>query len=136
MAGELEKHYKNLADSYALYFQSFNKTSIALTLIKGIALDFEFDVMSFIDSQMKKGKTEEEKEQLRKKANEKVADKIERINILRSCILTFEGVIGREQQLNSIIGAKNMEITEIKLKLKELEEKYFNAEQYIAMLNE
>lgn len=136
MAGELEKYYKNLSDSYAMYFEQFNKSSIALTLIKGIALDFEFDVYNFIDAQMKKGKNEEEKEQLRKKANEKVSDKLERVNILRNCILTFESVIGREQQLKSIVGAKNIEITEHRLRIKELEEKIFNMEQYLETINE
>lgn len=136
MAGELEKHYKSLADSYALYFQDFNRSGIALDLIKGIARDFEFDVYKFIHDQMGKGKNEEERELFRVKANEKVADKIERINILRSCILTFESVIGREQNIKSIVGAKNMEITQVRLELKQAEEKLFNAEQYIGMLNE
>lgn len=136
MATEQEKYYKQLSDSYALYFEQFNKSSIALTLIKGIALDFEFDVFNFIDAQVKKGKTEEEQEQLRKKANDKVADKLERVNILRNCILTFESVIGREQQLKSIVGAKNREISEYMLRVKELEEKLENAEQYISTITE
>lgn len=131
MRQDLELYYKNLSDSYSMAFDDLNQSSIALSLIKGIAMDFEFDVLKYITEQISKGKTEEEKEKIKAKCNAKVEDKLERIEIMRNAIKVFERVVGRERVIKSLISTKNRQNGMLLDRIKELEQKIENMEIYI-----
>lgn len=136
MREDLELYFKNLADYYSIAFDDIQASSIALSLIKGIAVDFEFDVLKYITEQVKKGKTEEEKEKLKAKANEKVEEKIERINIMRNAIKTLERLVGREEAIKSLISLKNKQNDILLDRVRELESKIQSMESFIAMEDE
>jgi len=131
MSQELQLYYKNLADSYSLAFDDLQHSSIALSLLKGIAIDFEFDVLKYLNDQISKGKTEEEKEQIKQSANDKIKDKLERIEIMRKIVIVFERVVGREETFKSLISLKNKQNGIMLDRIKELELKVENMEIYI-----
>lgn len=132
MRQDLELYYKNMSDSYSLAFEDVQHSSIALSLIKGIAMDFEFDVLKYLQDQIIKGKTEEEKDKIRQKANSKVEEKLERIEIMRNAIKTLERLVGREEGIKAFIRLKNDQNGAMLDRIKELEEKIENLESFIA----
>lgn len=131
MNKELLLYFKELGDNYSIAFEDLSQSSIALTLIKGIAMDFELDVLKYISDQVAKGNTEEEKNKIKIQSNEKVKDKLDRIEIMRNCIKVFERVVGREESLRSVIDVKDKQSYRLLQKVRELEQKIENMEIYI-----
>jgi len=136
MREKLELYFKNLSDYYAIAFEDIQPSSIALSMIKGIALDFEFDVLKYLSEQIAKGKTEDEKEKIKIEANLKVEEKIERVKILRNAIKSLERLVGREESIRAFISLKNKENGMLLDRIKELEEKVENMESFIAKEDE
>lgn len=136
MRQDLELYYKSLSDGYSMAFEDLQHSSIALSLIKGIALDFEFDVLKYLTEQISKGKTDEEKEKIKSKCNHKLQDKIERIEIMRKAIIVLERVVGRENGIKGFISLKNKQNGLMLDRIKELEEKIENMENFIASQDE
>lgn len=132
MRQDLEIYFKNLSDYYSIAFEDMPKSSLALSMIKGIAMDFEFDVLKYLSDQIAKGKTEEEKEKIRQKSNVKVEEKLERIEIMRSAIKVLERLVGREDGIRSFITLKNKENGILLDRIRELELKIENMESFIA----
>jgi hypothetical protein len=128
----LQIYYKNLADNYTLAFDGLNHSSIALSLIKGIAMDFEFDVLKYLNEQIAKGKTQDEKEKIKIKANEKVKEKKERILIMRNAINALEGLVGREEGFRAYVVHENRKQNRLLDKIRELETKIENMEIFMA----
>jgi len=131
MRQDLELYFKNLSDYYSIAFEDMPKSSLALSMIKGIAMDFEFDVLKYLSDQISKGKTDEEKEKIRQKSNSKVEEKLERIEIMRSAIKVLERLVGREEGIRSFISLKNKENGMLLDHIRELEEKIENMENFI-----
>lgn len=129
---ELQIYYKSLADQYTLAFDELSHSSIALSLIKGISMDFEFDILKYIADQIAKGKTEEEKEKLKADANEKVAEKKDRVKIMHSAIKSLEAMVGREESVRAYMTLKNRQQNKLLDRIRELEEKIENMELYIS----
>jgi len=136
MREDLELYYKNLSDSYSMAFEDLQQSSIALSLIKGIAMDFEFDILKYLTEQVSKGKTYEERENIKANCNAKVEDKLERINIMRSAIKVFERVVGREEVIKSLISLKNRQNGLLLDRIKELELKIESMESFMATEDE
>jgi len=136
MREKLELYFKNLSDYYAIAIEDIQPSSIALSMIKGIALDFEFDVLKYLSEQIAKGKTEDEKEKIKIEANLKVEEKIERVKILRNAIKSLERLVGREESIRAFISLKNKENGMLLDRIKELEDKIQNMEAFIAKEDE
>lgn len=136
MRQDLELYYKNLSDGYSMAFEDIQQSSIALTLIKGIAMDFEFDVLKYLQEQISKGKNEVDKEKIRQKSNAKIEDKLDRIEIMRGAIKVLERLVGREESIKAFISLKNKQNGAMLDRIKELEEKIENMESFIAIENE
>lgn len=132
MNQELEIYYKSLGDSYSLAFDDTRESSIALDLIKGIAMDFEFDILKYVSEQIAKGNTPEEKARLRVTANEKAQEKSERLEIMRNAIKSLERLVGREEGIRAFVRLKNTQHGKLLDKIRELELKVENMEIYIA----